>query len=303
MLAFDSLAELIQAFPDDQACIDHFRAIRWKSGAFCPYCKSTKVYDFADKRTHKCGTCRQRFSIKVGTIFEDSNVPFKKWFIAIWMITSHRKGISSAQLARDIKVTQKTAWFMLHRLREAARTKSFSRPLGGDVEADGTYLGGKERNKHAHKRSKTGKGTTGKTHVFGLLERGGVMRAMKIEPAHAKDVRKAITDNVFPGSTLHTDDWRGYKGLDRRYDHQKVRHTVGQYVRDKLYHTNGIEGAWGLFKRQVFGIHHWISTKHTDRYLDEFSWRYTLRQMEEGERVNAFLGRVSGRLTYKALIA
>lgn len=300
---FDSLFEMLAAFPDEQSCVDHFTAIRWKNGAFCPHCGSAKVYHFSDKRTHKCGDCRQRFSIRVGTIFEDSKLPLQKWFMAIWLITSHRKGISSAQIARDLKITQKSGWFMLHRLRYAARTKSFARPMGGDVEADGTFLGGKEKNKHAHKRSKTGKGTTGKTHVFGMLERGGILRAKKIQPAHSALVRKAITDNVIPGSTLHTDDYRGYKGLERRYNHQKVRHTVGQYVREGIYHTNGIEGAWGLFKRQVYGIHHWISPKHTDRYLDEFTWRYNRREQEEGQRVNSMLESTSGRLTYKALIA
>ena len=128
---FDSLSELVQVFADEQACVDHLRAIRWKNGAFCPYCGSTRVYEFADKRTHKCGDCRQRFSIKVGTIFEDTKLPLRKWYMAIWLITSHKKGIASTTLARDLKITQKSAWFVLHRLRYAAPTKSFNRPLKG----------------------------------------------------------------------------------------------------------------------------------------------------------------------------
>ena len=140
---FNSLFDMMEAFPDEQSAIDHLRSIRWKSGAHCPYCGSTKVYGFSDRRTHKCGDCRQRFSIKVGTIFEDSKIPLRKWFMATWLITSHKKGVASTTLARDIKVTQKTAWFMLHRLRHAARTKSFNRPLTGTVEVDETFIGGK----------------------------------------------------------------------------------------------------------------------------------------------------------------
>ena len=148
MQDFDSLLQMMEAFPDEQVCIDHLRAIRWKDGAFCPHCGSTKVYHFSDRRTHKCGDCRQRFSIKVGTIFEDTKLPLRKWFIAIWLITSHKKGIASTQLAKDLKITQKSAWFVLHRLRYAARTKSFAAPLEGDIEVDETYVGGKNANRH-----------------------------------------------------------------------------------------------------------------------------------------------------------
>ncbi len=304
MLAeFNSLMELVTALPDEQSCIDHFRAIRWKSGAFCPYCGSTKVYDFSDKRTHKCGDCRQRFSIKVGTIFEDTKLPLRKWFMAIWMITSHRKGISSAQLARDIKITQKSAWFVLHRLRFAARTKSFNRPLKGEVEADETFVGGKEKNKHAHQRTGGKQGGKGKVAVLGMLERGGELRAMTVDSVTAREVQGKINEHVAPGANLMTDEAKVYNGLEARYNRHSVNHSAGEYVKWYFCHVNGLEGAWSLFKRQVYGIHHWISAKHTDRYLSEFTWRYNLRDAEEGDRMNALLGRVSGRLTYKDLIA
>jgi transposase-like protein len=149
MPAFNTLMELAEAIPDEQTAIDYFTVIRWKDGAFCPHCGGRKVYTFSDKRTHKCATCGSRFSIKVGTIFEDSKVPLQKWLMAIWMLTSHKKGIASTQLAKDIGVTQKTAWFMLHRLRHAATTKSFNAPLEGMVEVDETFVGGKSKNKHA----------------------------------------------------------------------------------------------------------------------------------------------------------
>jgi transposase-like protein len=147
---FDSLMQMMETFSDEQVCIDHLRATRWKKGAYCPHCKGTKIYHFSDNRTHKCSDCRQRFSLKVGTIFENTKLPLRKWFMAIWMVTSHNKGIASTQLAKDLKITQKSAWFLLHRLRHASLTQSFNRPLEGMVEADQTYMCGKEKSQHLY---------------------------------------------------------------------------------------------------------------------------------------------------------
>ena len=300
---FASLHEMVAVFPDEQSCIDHLRTIRWRDGAFCPHCGSLKVYHFSDNRTHKCGDCRKRFSIKVGTIFEDSKVGLQKWFMAIYLLTSHKKGIASTQLARDIAVTQKTAWFMTHRLRHAAETKSFNAPLKGQVEADETFVGGKEKNKHAHKKTPGSQGGANKAVVFGMLERGGELRARKVPDASAATVQGEIRQHVAPGTNIMTDEHRGYRGLGGIYNHHTVNHSAGEYVKHYFIHTNGLEGAWSLFKRQVFGIHHFVSTKHLDRYLDEFTYRYNRRDAGEGDRVNDFLGRTTGRLTYKALIA
>jgi transposase-like protein len=229
---FNSLFDMMEAFPDEKSAIDHLREIHWGKNdvdASCPYCGSSRVMHFSDLKTHKCGEkeCRQRFSIKVGTIFENTKIPLRKWFMAIWLITSHKKGVASTTLARDIKVTQKSAWFMLHRLRHAARTNSFNAPLSGTVEVDETFIGGKDKNKHAHER-KGQRGPSGKAVVWGVLKRDGEFRAYHLHSL--KDDKKAVEAHV-------------------------------------------AEGAWSHIKRQIYGIHHWISDKHLGSYLAEMTWR------------------------------
>lgn len=293
---FSTLLELTNAMPDEQAAVDHFTAIRWKNGEFCPYCGTTKIYHFSDKRTHKCAECHQRFSIKVGTIFEDSNLPLRTWMMAVWFISSHKKGISSVQLAKDIGVQQKTAWFMMHRLRHAARTRSFNRPLAGGVEADETFIGGKDTNRHGRKR-----GMKKKAVVMGLMERRGELRAFQIErPGLAgKEVQK----HVAPGSRLLTDEYSPYKSVGGDYLHETVNHRSGEYAREDI-HTNSLEGYWSHLKRQIYGIHHWVSRKHLDRYVGESVWRFNRRALTEAFRFNELLAMTDGsRLTYPQLTA
>jgi transposase-like protein len=297
MKEFASLYELFAAIPNEQSAIDYFRAILWKNGEHCPYCGHDKVYGFKDRRTFKCAQCRQRFSLRVGTIFEDSKIEIRKWMAAIWLITSHRKGIASAQLARDIGVTQKSAWFMLHRLRHAARTRSFNRQLRGTVEADEGYFGGKDKNRHADNRGRKVK----KSLAVGLLERQGELRVFPIKST--SDMLGAIVDNVREGSRLMTDEARALSGIEAIYDRTAVNHSRGQYGDGSDGHTNSIEGVWALIKRQIYGIHHWVSAKHLERYLDEATWRYNRRSVKDGNRIAEFLTRVDGRLTYRDLIA
>jgi transposase-like protein len=239
---FDSLYDLFEAFPDEQSCIDHLRAIRWRDGEFCPYCGSCKIYHFADRKTHKCGDCRARFSIKVGTIFADTKLPLRKWFAAIWMIPNHPKGIASTTLAKDLKVTQKTAWFVLHRLRQSARTNSFNAPLKGTVEADTTFIDGKNKNRHV-KDPKPGYGGAGKGVVLGIVERDGELRAEQFSDSRSDTLRDSVRKNVEPGSNLMTDDDAAFRMAE--YNHETVAHGRGQYVRGEA-HTNTIESDGAL---------------------------------------------------------
>ncbi len=297
---FKSLYEFFSAVPDEQAAIDYLKSIRWTKGEFCPCCGHDKVYGFAKGkmagRQWKCAQCREKFSMRTGTIFEDSKIPLRKWLATVWIITSHKKGIASTQLAKDIDVTQKSAWFMLHRLRHAARTRSFNRPLRGEVEADETFIGGKDKNKHTHKRGKDQK-----VVVFGMLERGGELRARPIESL--KEVKREVIANVEKGANLMTDEWPGYRGVDKHVKRHSVDHSAGEYVRHYYTHVNGIEGVWSLLKRQIYGIHHFVSAKHLHRYVSEAVWRYNRRQVKDAPRMVEFLTRLDGRLTYQSLTA
>lgn len=298
---FNSLFDLLEAFPNEQACVEHMKQIRWKDGENCPHCGGGRIYHFSDRVTFKCGDCRQRFSIKVGTIFEDTKLPLRKWFMAIWMITNHPKGIASTTLAKDLKITQKSAWFMLHRLRHAARTRSFNAPLKGQIESDTTYIGGVNKNRHWDKRRKGTHGGADKEVLLGAVENEGELRIVHVADRKMGTTQEIVRANVERGSTLVTDRGSEFKRLENDYVRITINHQKGEYARDG-FHTNTIEGVWSLLKRQITGIHHWVSPKHLQRYANEMAWRYNRRDMNGAPRMNDLFASIEGRLTYKALI-
>jgi transposase-like protein len=301
---FTNFVDFGKRFPDEKACRDYLAKARWNGKPICSHCGYwQKIYNINDGKLYKCARCKKQFTVRLGSIFEDSALPLQKWFMAIYILTAHRKGISSCQLARDVQVTQKTAWHMLHRIRYAIRTKSFERPLEGIIEADETYVGGQEKNKHFDKRTENARGrsTETKAVVFGMLERQGEVRTMPVENVQRDTLHALIKEHVAKGSKLMTDELHSYKGLSDIYDHQHVNHGKKQYVQGDV-HTQNIECFWSLMKRGINGVYHWTSKKHLHRYTDEYAYRYNSRKITDIERFHMFFLYCSGRLTYKELI-
>jgi len=303
-MKYNSLFDLYKAFPDEEACAKHLEELRWPSGIVCPHCGRTrKFHRITRGNIYKCADCEKEFSVRKGTIFEESRLPLQKWFAATWLITANRKGISSLQLSREIGVTQKTAWFMLARLREVASSMNVSGgPMDGTIEADETYVGGKEKNKHASHKMNAGRGVVGKTPVIGAVERNGRVTTAIITSANAKEVHDFIRNNVNPNSTVYSDEHRSYLGLIG-FKHESVNHSAGEYVNGKA-NTNTIESFWSLLKRGHYGIFHMIGVKHLHRYLAEFVMRWNMKDLREADRIDTMLESTNGlRLTYRGLIA
>lgn len=302
---FNNLRELIATMPDEKACRDYLIKERWNGVITCPYCSCEKCYVIENGKRFKCSSkaCYKKFSVTVGTVFEASNIPLNKWFMAVYLTTAHKKGISSYQLAKDIGVAQKSAWFMLHRIRELMRHTP-NEKLKGAVEVDETYMArkyGSDYKAIPPEKVKYLKKYASKGAVVGMAERGDNIKVMSFDDRKGDPIKKAIHDNVEHGSRLLTDEAFMYRsGLDE-YQHAAVYHSKMEWVRNDV-HTNNVENFWSVMKRGVHGIYHQISYKHLQRYCDEYSYRYNSRKVKDAARFINSLQQIEGRLTYKKLI-
>lgn len=302
-----SLIEAVRYFADLDVATDYVAQLRWPDGPTCPACGSTEHSYLSTRRLWKCKSCKKQYSVKVGTIFEDSPVPLTKWLPAVWLVANSKNGISSHEAGRALGVTQKTAWFMLHRIRLAMQTGTFERMLDGDdgapVEVDETYIGGRARNMHQAKRDKlSGLHGGNKAVVMGARQRGGKVRAAVVEDNVGPTVKAFVYSHVPFGQKLYTDKHGGYTGLEREYEHETIDHLT-EYVRGQV-HTNGIENFWALLKRGIHGSYVSVKPFHLFRYVDERVFAYNERDLNDLGRFTLLLQGASGRrLTWAELTA
>lgn len=319
-LAFKNVIQLLDHFKDESTCTEFLELKLWNGKPVCPHCGSVKT-PYKTTRGYKCSdsACYKKFTVTTGTYFHSSKLPLRVWFGAIYLCTAHKKGVSSHQLARDLGVTQKTAWFVLHRVREMLKDKA-PQMITGEVQADETFIGGSEENKHQSaiakrkkadekrendklgiKTSLKGGRSLSKQGVIGVINDGKVI-AKPVPDTTSKTLIDFISENVEKGATVVTDEYQGYQKLKVDFTHVTVKHRLGEYTNGKL-HTNSIEGFWSQLKRGIYGIYHQVSPKHLGAYCNEFAYRYNTRKVTDQERFFNTLTLAHGRLTYEDLIS
>ena len=301
-----SIIELTEMFPDEASAVRWFEAIRWPEERHCGHCGALETSEVPNAKPmpYWCKSCRSYFSVRTGTTIEKSRLPLRKWAFATYLYVTNLKGVSSMRLHRELKVTQKTAWFMLHRIREAWGDSGLEQFVG-PVEADETYMGGKRKNMHASKRRElTGRGAVGKTAVVGTKDRAtNRISARSTESTDAPALSKFVAERTEPGAKVFTDESKAYSPLGARFDHEAVNHSAGEYVRGNA-HTQWIESFWAMLKRGHKGIYHQMSPKHLDRYVAEFAGRHNVREADTIDQMTRLVADMVGkRLMYRDLVA
>lgn len=301
-----STFQLFEAFPDEETACQYLEDRLWPDGTRCPECKRGERITERKGGFYRCNACKLDFTIRTNTIFGRSHIPLHKWLYAMYLLVTARKGISSMQLAKEIGVTQKSAWFMLCRLREACAAPDSIDKLKGIVEIDEVFIGGKEANKHEWKKRHAGRGPVGKTPVLGLRERGGRTIAKPLERRTIEEIHGEIHKSVEVGTQLYTDDHTSYENLDGLFfRHESVNHSVGEYARGPAT-VNGIESVWAVLRRGLHGVYHHCSRKHLKRYVDEFTFRLNEGDVKRHtlERLDSFIDAIVGkRITYRQVTA
>ena len=299
-----SIIELTEMFPDEESAVRWFEAIHWSEGRYCGKCGSVETREIPDRKPmpYWCNGCKSYFSVRTGTSMEKSRLPMRKWVFAVYLYVTSLKGVSSMKLHRDLKVTQKTAWYMLHRLREAWDESGLEAMLG-PVEADETYVGGERKNMSRAKRKVlSGRGPVGKAIVAGVKDRATNRVAARTVPKVDRETLQGfVADHAAPGAKVYTDEHAAYRGMP--FDHEAINHTLGEYVRGEA-HTQGIESFWATMKRAHRGVYHHWSPKHLDRYVAEFAARHNIRDEDTIDQMQSVAAAMVGKqLSYRELIA
>jgi transposase-like protein len=299
-----SLRTLLEAFPTEKSCLDYLEWRRWQGTVTSPFIERGIAWQCKDGK-YMCKKTRKYFTVRTGTVFEKTKISIRDWFIAIWHMTSYKKGISSVQLAKELGVTQTTAWYLAHKIRRLFDIEP-EEQMEGILEADESFFGGKNKNRHRNKKvpKSTGRSFKDKTPVLGIIQRDGLLRAFVVPSTSAGSIQPIIKRIVKPGSIFITDDWSGYNGLGSLYHHFVVKDSKKRYLNhyNPEIHSNTIEGVWSTMKRGYNGIYNWWSRKHLKYYIDEFVFRYNTRKMKEAERFCLFLNSVFKRITYQHII-
>ena len=310
LIEFKTFADMVKALPDDTACREYLEDLRWGKTPVCPHCGVIDENHYRlkvkgeFKGKYKCKTCRTPFTVTIGTMFEGSHIGLKNWFIAMFLFSAHKKGVSSHQLADDLGITQKSAWFMLGRIREAFKTKGNRKKIFGVVSVDECFVGGKNRNRHADKKVEAcqGRSYKDKTPVFGLMNYKGDIHTQVVPNTQAETLKPIIKEMVEDGSILVTDEWMAYNGLEDNYKRIVVKHNEGNYA-SGAFSSNNVENFWSHLKRGIYGIYHQVSAQQLHRYCSEFEFRFNTRHIASNARFDLSLKKTENvRLTYKRLI-